>query len=345
MRRREFILGAIGALGVSALRLEADHHAISADPLVVEFDLGSLEGRYTRVEDFYVRNHFEVPKFAGSSSLHIDGQVEQRLELSFSGLRRLARHTNGAVLECAGAPVSSITLVSDGIWGGWLLDDVVSLARPRRSGAYLHCFGRDGFARSLPIDDALRCGLLVTTLDGRPLTRNHGAPWRVLFPGWYGMNSVKWLERITVAEAPLQTIDNAYVELWARPAGRIERRPLPHIQVKSIITDPVNNSVLRRGQVLVRGLAWSGTGSISAVQVSTDAGIRWIAAKLDRSDSRFDWTLWRAVVELNGPGLIELVSRAVDQEGNMQPATRDQQRIDIYAGNAYHRIRCVVVGG
>jgi DMSO/TMAO reductase YedYZ molybdopterin-dependent catalytic subunit len=343
MRRREFILYAVGALGVSSRKIEADHHVVSADPLVVAFDLGSLEGRYTRVEDFYVRNHYEAPAIVGPCSLRIEGEVERPQNLTLGDLRRRSEHKIGALLECAGDPVRAVSLVSDGVWQGWPLRDIVALARPRGSGAYLQCFGRDGFARSLPLNDALNGGLLVTALNGRPLTGNHGAPWRVLFPGWYGMNSVKWVERIVVAQAPLPPIDHTYLELRKGPGGSIEKRPLPRIQVKSIITDPQNDSVLHRGRALVRGLAWSGEGAIAKVEVSADAGASWIPAMLDRSGSHYDWALWRATVELNRAGVVEMVCRAVDEKGHTQPARRDPQRIDLYAYNVYDRVRCVVV--
>ncbi len=312
---------------------------------MVEFDLGSLEGRYTRVEDFYVRNHYPVPEIAGSCSLQVEGEVEQPKTLTSADLNRLPKHTVGAVLECAGAPSTAVSLVSDGVWGGWRLSDVLSLAHPRGSGAYLHCFGRDHFARSVPTEDALSCGVLATTLNDRPLGRNHGAPLRLVFPGWYGMNSVKWLERIAVAEAPLPNRDDTYVEVRTQSPGNIESRPLPRIQVKSLITNPVTNSALHRGKVAVRGLAWSGMGTISSVEVNVGPGTRWIAARLDRPDSRYDWTIWNAVVELNRTGLTELVCRAVDDAGNTQPATRDPQRIDSYTNNVYHSVRCLVVAG
>ena len=343
MRRRDFIRLPLGAVGAFAWKLWADHHVVSADPLIVESDLRSLEGPYTRVEDFYIRNHYTAPEIAGPFSLRIEGEVKEPQHLTLADLHRLTEHKIGAVLECAGDPVSAVGLVSDGIWQGWRLEAVLSLARPLRSGGAVHCFGRDGFARSVPMDCALKDGLLVTALNGRPLTRNHGAPWRVLFPGWYGMDSVKWVERIVVAGVPLPSIDNTYLELRRGHTGKIEKRPLPRMQVKSVITDPIDGSVLHRGKVLVHGLAWSGQGRISSVQLSPNAEKSWLAATLDRSGSSYDWTFWRATVELSRPGVSELVCRAADENGNAQPVRRDPQRADLYAYNVYHRVRCVVV--
>src|SRR5215472_13454181 len=183
MRRREFILSTAGALLAEAGKLRADHHVLSADPLVVASDLTTLQGRYTTVEDFYVRNHFGAPVAPTSSVLSLEGELEQPQQFQSKDLESLSQTELGVVLECAGDPVTTTSLVSDGVWRGWSLGDIISKAHPKPSGTHLHLFGRDGFSRSVPKDRAMETGLLVTTLNGRPLTRNHGAPWRALFPG------------------------------------------------------------------------------------------------------------------------------------------------------------------
>ena len=203
MRRRKFILLPAIALGASPTRLRGDHHLLSLNPLMVDFDLSTLQGRYTKVDDFYIRNHFEVPAISQSCSLRIEGEVEKPLNLRMDDSLGIGKKRVGAVLECAGDPVEKASLVSDGLWEGWQLGEVISMAGPRREGAHVHLFGRDGYARSVPVERAMTDGLLVTGLNGRPLLRNHGAPWRALFPGWYGADSVKWLERISLASEPL----------------------------------------------------------------------------------------------------------------------------------------------
>jgi DMSO/TMAO reductase YedYZ molybdopterin-dependent catalytic subunit len=342
MRRREFILSTAGALLASAGRLRADHHVLSADPLVVAFDLTSLQGRYTAVEDFYVRNHFEAPEAPASAVLSLEGEVERPQQLYLKDFESLAQTEVGAVLECAGDPVTTASLVSDGVWRGWSLGDILSKAGPKPVGGYLHLFGRDGFSRSVPAGRALDAGLLVTSLNGRPLTRNHGAPWRVLFPGWYGMDSVKWVERIVVAPGPLPPVGNTYLEMRKDTAGNLQSQPLPPIQVKSVITEPVSGAVLRRGRVQVRGLAWSGCGRVSAVQLSADGATSWQAARLDEGN-RYDWVRWSVTLALNSTGVVELMSKATDSAGNSQPLRRQPQRVDRYAYNVCDRIRCVVV--
>jgi DMSO/TMAO reductase YedYZ molybdopterin-dependent catalytic subunit len=186
-------------------------------------------------------------------------------------------------------------------------------------------------------------GFLVTRLNGRPLGRNHGAPWRALFPGWYGMDSIKWLQRIVVAAAPLPATDNTYMKVTKQSSGDPEAAPLPKIQVKSIITAPADGAVVPRGTIEVHGLAWSGFGKISKVEVSDDGGASWRLATVDSGGSDHDWAMWQAVLTFDRPGPVNLVARATDVAGNTQPETRETHRLDLYAYNVCHRIRCIVV--
>jgi DMSO/TMAO reductase YedYZ molybdopterin-dependent catalytic subunit len=275
-------------------------------------------------------------------SLQIEGEVEKPQKLTARDLVSFRPRELGAVLECAGNPVASVGMASSGIWGGVLLSDILSLARPSRAAAYLHMFGRDGYARSVPIDRVHDGAMLVTSLSGRALQPHHGGPWRAFFPGWYGFVSVKWLERVVFSNTPLASDQNDYVEVRpASPVG-IVRQPLPCIQVKSVIIYPANRSVVHRGSILVRGLAWSGAGNVSKVEISSDGGAHWNSAPFSPA-SRYEWVLWQATVDLSQAGAVELLCRATDAEGHTQPAQRETGRLDEYVQNSYHRVQVVVV--
>lgn len=330
------------ALLSSQTPLRSDHVLISADPLIVLSDLRSTGQLYTPERDFYVRDHYQIPGDVDNVSLEIAGEVERRRLITPSDLASSARHQLTSVLECAGNPVNAVGLASNGLWTGWSLADVLLQARPKKSGAFLHLFGWDGYARSVPIRRAYEGGLLVSTLDKQPLRPQHGSPWRALFPGWYGMDSVKWLKRIVVSSVPLTAKSDDYMEMFKTPSGKTQLRPLPRVQVKSLIVSPTDGSALHQGRIGVRGVAWSGEGEIIRVQVSGDNGARWQDA-LVRADSRYGWALWRCELTLAKRGAIDLVCRATDARRNVQPSRRDPKRIDGYAENYYHRIRCVVV--
>jgi DMSO/TMAO reductase YedYZ molybdopterin-dependent catalytic subunit len=341
MDRRYFMTLLSSGLLVPQM-LRAEHHVISVDPLEVEFDLTSLQGQYTSLDDFYVRNHFAAPAGVEAPALRIEGEVEKPVSLAAADLTVLSTQKFAAVLECAGNRVGSTGLVSNGAWAGWLLKDILMMARPTSAGAYVHLFGRDRYKRSVPLERALADGVLATHLNSRRLTLRHGAPWRALLPGWYGMDSVKWLERIVVATAPLPPDGGLYQETRQMPSGELHRQPLPRIKVKSVIIDPQLGAVLRRGRVEIRGLAWSGVGKIDSVEVSADAGSTWKPATLD-SGTDFGWKIWKASLQLTQPGPVEFVARAQDARGQVQPAERDSARLDGYTNNWYHRVHCVVV--
>ena len=343
MDRRGFMFATGAVLLASAQNLRAGHHVVSAEPLIVESDLWPLAGRYTRLEDFYIRNHFQTPESIATGSLAIEGEVDRPGQFTPDSFQRIPSRELGAVLECAGGRLGATALASDGVWRGWELRDIIALAAPRPRGTYLQLFGRDGFCRSVPIERAMKEALLATSLNGRPLGRNHGAPWRVLFPGQYGMDSVKWLEKVVVADAAMPAVDASYLQITKQPAGGLQAQPLPRVQVKSIITVPADGAVLQRGTVEVDGLAWSGSGKVSNVQVSADGGSSWQPATVDSAGGSYDWTLWRISFPLGRPGVINLASKATDDSGNTQPATRDPRRADLYAYNVCHRIRCVVL--
>jgi DMSO/TMAO reductase YedYZ molybdopterin-dependent catalytic subunit len=332
-----------GLLLSSPRQYGAEHHVISAEPLEVACDLEPLTDRYTPAGDFYIRNHREVPRDEATGLLRVEGEVEKPQTLTQEDLARLPTRELGAVLECAGDGVGASGLVSNGLWTGWALADVLSLVRPASASGYLHLVGRDGYARSVPIDRGSGAGLLAIALNGRPLGRNHGAPWRALFPGWYGMDSVKWLDRISVSKTPLPSEGNAYFEIRRGSLGELDRRPLPRIQVKSVIVHPADGAVLRRRAIEIRGLAWSGEGRISLVEVSGDGGKTWRGTTLDKSRD-YEWTLWKGTMELTERGALQFECRAKDGQGFAQPAQRDPQRIDGYVNNWYHRVRCVVAG-
>lgn len=342
MLRRDFLFWTAGGLSVLSGRALADHHLLSVNPMIVDFDLTSLVGRYTPTNDFYVRNHFQTPPPPGTAFLQIEGAAENPRRLGVAELRGLTQSKIGAVLECAGEPVTRAALASDGLWTGWRLADVLSIARPRTAVLSVHLAGRDGFSRTVTFDRAMNDGFIATGLNGRPLLPIHGAPWRALFPGWYGMDSVKWLERIILSREPPSVSSDTYLQLWRSSPGKVQKKPLPRIRVKSVITSPENGAIIHSGILHVQGLAWTGSGRIASVEVSDDGGLDWAAATLENAGELYDWTTWRCSLDMRRAGPAELICRATDTRGNSQPAHWDPRRIDFFGYNVWDRVRCVV---
>ncbi len=341
MRRREFIW-TLGASFGAARALLADYSVVSEKPLIAQYNLESVNSRYTPAAEFYVRNHFEVPASSSVSSIQITGEVERNAVVTEADLARLRLRQLGAVLECSGDGTSPYSLAGNALWQGWSLRDLLEYAAPKPGAAYLHLYGADGFVRSVPIRRLEQSAMLATRMNQAPLLPNHGAPWRALFPGYYGMDSVKWLSRIEVASSPIAPVPDEYWAIIKSKSGKVERQPLPAIQLKSAFIYPAVGAVLRRGTVNARGVAWSGGAPIMAVEISADGGKSWRLAEME-PPSKYEWRFWRASLELTDTGVVELSCKALDQAGHEQPAARPPNRLDNYADNTIERIRVIVI--
>ena len=159
-------------------------------------------------------------------------------------------------------------------------------------------------------------------MSGEALSLEHGYPLRAVVPGWYGMTSVKWLTNMKVLGHAFdgfhQTKYYVYVNEGAEDDSSKER--VTALQVKSFITWPGRGQLLLACTHQIKGVAWSGQGPVSQVEVSTDNGQTWQYANLADSTSPYAWQQWEFPWEANQPGYFLLRARATDKEGNVQPA-------------------------
>jgi DMSO/TMAO reductase YedYZ molybdopterin-dependent catalytic subunit len=148
-------------------------------------------------------------------------------------------------------------------------------------------------------------------------------------PGWYAVASIKWLQRIIVTDRPFngyyQTLDYAY---WATRGDLAELRPVSELQIKAEISRPaLDETVSANSKVTIRGAAWTGSGEITRVEVSTDAGTSWREAKLIDKAVPNAWRRWEFVWQTPAEsGKHTLMARAYDSRGQTQPRERDPNR-------------------
>jgi DMSO/TMAO reductase YedYZ molybdopterin-dependent catalytic subunit len=288
----------------------------------------------TQADQFFVRDHFDEPDLSLASwKLRIEGNVAHSIELSFSDLLETKLLQQESLLECAGNGESGAA-VSMGSWQGVPLSSLLKMAGADPTGDVL-LEGADGYSRIVP---GKKC-LLAIKLNGRFLPRRNGFPARVILPGWYGMDSVKWLQRIAVlrpGERP-RSHDQFYTRLRkGQPPSR-----LTSILVKSIINYPPNEAKLVAAVHPISGYAWTGDGVVRRVQVSVDGAKAWSEAKLDSAARPFTWVRWTYSWQA-APGEHVLLSRAEDSDGNRQPLARDPERLDSYELNWCAPVRCTV---
>jgi DMSO/TMAO reductase YedYZ molybdopterin-dependent catalytic subunit len=178
-------------------------------------------------------------------------------------------------------------------------------------------------------------------MNGSPLTPAHGAPVRALAPNAYGMDSVKWLVRIRLLDRPFeghfQTRD---YRLFPADAAAAPAKPIGPVRVNSLVAQPGDGAELHHGEpVRVVGYAWSGSGPIRTVEISSDEGRSWTPARLTGPETPFAWRLWEAEWKPERPGRHALAARAMDATGAAQP---DQVEWNA-KGYANNRIRWIEV--
>jgi DMSO/TMAO reductase YedYZ molybdopterin-dependent catalytic subunit len=322
------------------------------EPLNLEMPFSSLDGFITPNESFYVRCHFPIPEMAVSGwRLKVEGEVETPFELDYDQLLAMESRTIAATLECAGnnrlflePKVKGVQwglgAVGNANWTGVPLSAVLDRAKVKSGAVEVILEGADEgeianpprpngiirYARSLPLEKALRDVLLVHTMNGQKLPVSHGFPLRAIVPGWYAMASVKWLHRILVTDQPFagyyQSIDYTY---WKRAAGLPTLAPLAEQQIKAEIAQPENGGTVPAGTtVKVHGAAWSSDADITKVEISVDSGTTWHNTKLLADSVKNAWRLWEYDWRTPAtPGKQTLLARATDSRGRVQPFDRD----------------------
>lgn len=335
---------------------------IKARPFNAEAPLEALGAAVTPEDAFYVRNNFEVPDVdVGTHRLAVDGAVEAPCSLSMPELAALPRRTVTVTLECAGnnrlgfSPLPAGEpwqrgAVSTGEFSGVPLREVLARARLRPGVVELLAEGADAgavkgadtpvsFARSLPLEVALREDtLLALALNGEPLTLNHGAPVRLVVPGWYAMASVKWVRRLSALTAPFH--GHFQTERYVYDGHGGPKEPVRWMRVKALLVSPAEGTALSAGEpVELRGQAWSGRAPVVKVEVSVDGVDAWQEARLLGEPAAGRWSAFTLTLPPLEPGRHTLRCRATDALGETQPDAPPWNRLG-YGNNA---VQAVVV--
>ena len=229
---------------------------------------------------------------------------------------------------------------------GASLSDVLELAGIRPGAVSVRVEGRDAgvpdpflhglpdeicdvepfnYDKGLPMDKALHPDtILAWAMNGEPLAHLHGAPLRLVVPGWAGNWSVKWVHKIQVRNKEPKCWYQTEYYYYAQSLDDPDRRPITALPVKSMITRPAARSAqVETGRHVIRGLAWSGAAPVSRVDVSVDNGESWQRATLEEPRERWLWTRWSFPHEFKKPGRYTLLARATDDVGRVQPRVPD----------------------
>jgi DMSO/TMAO reductase YedYZ molybdopterin-dependent catalytic subunit len=314
----------------------------SQEAEVSNFDFSLLDEGTTPAELFFVREHFPPPSVSSADwKLSIHGDVSAPAEISFDELVALPRRLLPVTIECAENPAAG-GLISHAEWSGVSLASLLERSRPGADTRFVRLFGADGFSRSISLAKAIHADtLLAYQMNGEKLPVKHGFPVRAVIPGWYGMDSIKWLRGIEVlTEEPPQPGYQRLVRsllTGTRPGG-----PVTSMNVKSEFSRPLDGAILMRRHFTVRGAAWAGENRVRRVEISVDGGGLWQPAKLLSDPLPYQWVHWGYEWKIKKAGEYELSVRAGDDQGRQQPVARAPERVDAYESNPAQIIKVTV---
>ena len=352
-------------------------------------DRGTYANWLTPIEEHFVCHRNDIPDAdADAWTVSLTGDLGGRLsmaEIRESYPRVAVAHT----MECAGngrgqhdPETGSVQwdheAAGTAVWTGAPLGSVLrehGVAAP--DDRWLTAVGGDpseagdAFARSIPLAKVFEDCILAYEMNGRPLPREHGFPVRLIVPGWYGVNNVKWVEELRLMDSmvtegsldrpgthahwqqvsyrihprgvdPEENDTVGTVDTWDQLEGRVEHPYTFDLNVMSLVGTPDGEAPVTPGPdgtVEVRGVAWAGDDAVARVEVSTDGGGTWADAELFGPDYDGAWRLFRYEWDAE-PGRHLLLSRATDDRGRRQPerisdpdAWRDALAADAYPWN------------
>jgi DMSO/TMAO reductase YedYZ molybdopterin-dependent catalytic subunit len=324
------------------------------EPENLESPPSIFEQFITSPEVFYVRNHFEVPHLDASAwRLKIEGAVQRPFEVGYDELLSMDSRAVVATLECSGNSRVFLPKRSKGVqwglgavgtaeWSGIPLAALLTKAGIAHDAAYVILEGADSghideeprtpgtihFSHSLPVDKALDLDVLLAhRMNEKPLPQEHGFPVRALVPGWYGMASVKWLQRIQVTRGTFAGYFQTFeYSRWERHAGIPTLVPLTRGEVKAEIAQPeAGERIPSNTTYRVHGAAWAGESEIAKVELSVDGGVNWRRTRLLDIPRPYCWVRWEHQWQTPAqPGPITLMARATDKHGRYQPFAHDE---------------------
>ena len=312
--------------------------------------LQDLKGIITPSGLHFERYHGGIPEVNPDSyQLMIHGLVDRPLIFTMEDLLRMPSVSEIRFIECPanggmewkGAQMEALQfthgMISCSEWTGVRLSTLLDYVGVKPEGKWILAEGSDasGMSRSIPMEKALDDAMVCYAQNGEPLRPEQGYPVRLMVPGWEGNVSIKWLRRIEVGDQPWYHREETSKYTDLMPDGR--SRKFTFVQeANSVVTNPCpENPIRQKGFIEIEGLAWSGRGTIKAVDLSFDGGVTWKQAEikgvvLPKALTRFSFK-----TEWNGEEWM-LQSRAVDDTGYVQP-TLAQLREARGVNSIYHK--------
>ncbi len=325
-----------------------------------------LDQDITPIGAHYLLNHFDVPIINEDEFvLNFIGAFDNSYQLGLAEIRSLPKISMPVTMECAGNGRAGVSprshsmpwqygAVGTSIWTGTLLAPLIEKAKPCNKVVEISFLGADrgfdkgiehNFGRSLTISQLAELDvLLVYEMNGIPLLPQHGAPLRIIVPGWYGMASVKWLNTIEALTQPFDGHQQVGTYRF-KNSDDDSGIPITSIRVKSLMQPPgipdwqTRKRQIESGSVKLIGKAWSGTGrTITRVEVGIND--QWFKAELGEQLDTYAWVKWHYNWHAE-PGSYVLRCKATDSKGNVQPLDPPWD-VSGFANNAAQKVHVYV---
>ena len=290
--------------------------------------LQNLHGTITPSDLHFERNHGGVPFIDPDKyELTIHGLVNKPMVFKLHDLKRFPAVSRIAFIECSGnfrtgketMTVQEICgLTSQSEWTGVMLSTLFREVGVKPNASWFLAEGSDAavMTRSIPVSKGWNDAMIAYAQNSEAIRPEQGYPARLFLPGWEGNTQVKWIRRIELSDQPFMTREETskYTE---QVKGKIRQFSFD-MDARSVITFPSYPNNIERGWVEIRGIAWSGRGKIHSVEITTDAGKTWSAARLQEPVLDKAHTCFRHLWRWNG-NETEIASRAIDDTGYTQP--------------------------
>jgi DMSO/TMAO reductase YedYZ molybdopterin-dependent catalytic subunit len=321
---------------------------------VAGLDLRQLSSYITPEQNYFVVAHYGVPQIDASTwKLDIRGRVANPRTYTLDELKKRTRTQRECTFECGGNRGSAIMnrMIGNARWTGTALWPLIQESKPLADALEVITWGADegeeeirkekyrqNFARSITLADLQKAdAILAWEMNGEPLTADHGFPVRVVVPGWYGVQNVKWINAIEVSPDRFMGRFQArdYVTIMGRQQGSKTEwveTSVTKIRTKSMIARVTRSA---NGGLSVFGVAVTDGTPLKSVDVQLDEGA-WVPAKLDKPANPYAWTWFRADLASPSPGAHAVASKATDALGRTQPPNLDTKKTN-WENNAIWR--------
>jgi DMSO/TMAO reductase YedYZ molybdopterin-dependent catalytic subunit len=275
-------------------------------------DLSTLtpENSVTAIDNFFVRT--SASKLLNSSdpwTIRMTGLVEKPTTISAESLAKMARSMGTHLMECSGnTKTAHFGMMSAAAWHGVPLEEILEMSKPRRAGVRVLVSGFDRYQEEsmtsepgaswifTPDDLSTSKAFLATEMNGQPLRADHGAPVRLLVPGWYGCVCVKWVNQIEFVsgDAPATSQMQEYASRTMQegvPALARDYKPAV-VDVAAMPTRIEKWLIGGKIRYHVMGLQWGGFGTSPAMEIRLGSGEKFVPVHNIAPSPAGNWSFW-----------------------------------------------------